>query len=199
MSSAEPLLPPSCPATITEATDYAEGVRRGVGRAVRAARRPRGGRGAVRLGRHRFRTQLTKLLGENPDALHVAAQSEFTAGTIIKQARELGYDGPIYGEDVAIGTTALEIAGEAATRAKAVIADIDPGSAKGQELLAKSRERYGYLTLSRDIGSAYDDVHIAAACLEETDDDHDAPLVTGDREKAIDVIETAQPHRILPV
>ena len=35
-----------------------------------------------------------KLLNEAPDAIHIAAQSEFTAGTIVKQARELGYEGP---------------------------------------------------------------------------------------------------------
>ena len=37
-----------------------------------------------------FRTQLTKLFNEEPDALHVASQSEFAGGTILKQARELG-------------------------------------------------------------------------------------------------------------
>ena len=56
-----------------------------------------------------FRTQLTKLIGAEPDALHVAAQAEFSGGTIVKQVRELGYDGPIYSDVVVVGATALEI------------------------------------------------------------------------------------------
>ena len=40
-----------------------------------------------------FRSQLGKLFAANPDALHLAPQSEFSAGAIIKQARELGYEG----------------------------------------------------------------------------------------------------------
>ena len=43
-----------------------------------------------------FRSQLTKLIGANPEALHIAAQAEFSGGTIVKQVRELGYEGPIY-------------------------------------------------------------------------------------------------------
>ena len=161
-------------ATITETTDYAEGVRR----TSVAQFEARGGRvvGEERYASDTtdFRTQLSKLIAAEPDAVHVAAQSEFTGGTIIKQARELGYHGPIYGEDVSIGTTAIEIAGEAATGVRAVIADIDPDNATGQEVLGKFRERYGYITLSWYIGSAYDDVYIAAACLEATGDDQDA-------------------------
>ena len=161
-------------ATITESTDYAEGVRR----TSVAQFEKRGGQvvGAERYASDvtDFRTQLTKLFGENPDALHVAAQSEFTGGTIIKQARELGYAGPIYSDIVPVGTTAIEIAGDAATGVKAVIADLDPNNAKGQEVLANFRGRYGYVTLAWYLGSAYDDVHIAAQCLEETGDDQDA-------------------------
>ena len=161
-------------ATITESTDYAEGVRR----TTVAQFETRGGQvvGAERYASDAtdFRTPLTKLFNENPDALHVAAQSEFTGGTIIKQARELGYDGPIYSDIVPVGTTAIEIAGEAATGVKAVIADIDPANAKGQEVLGNFRSRYGYVTLAWYLGSAYDDVYIAAQCLEETGDDQDA-------------------------
>ena len=160
--------------TITEATDYAEGVRR-----TSVAQFQKLGGTVVGEERYAsditdFRTQLTKLLGEDPDALHIASQSEFTGGTIIKQLRELGYDGPIYSEIVPVGATALEIAGDAATGVKAILADIDPASAKGQEVLSNFRERYDYLTLAWYLGSAYDDVHIAAECLRQTNDDQDA-------------------------
>ena len=161
-------------ATISESTDYAEGVRRTTVEQFEK-------RGGEVLGEERyasdatdFRTSLTKLLNAKPDALHIAAQSEFTGGTIIKQVRELGYEGPIYSEIVPIGTTALEIAGDAATGLKAVITDIDPANEKGQEVLSNFREKYGYVTLPWYLGSAYDDVYITAECLRETNDDQDA-------------------------
>ena len=161
-------------ATITEATDYAEGVRRtSVDQFVQ--------RGGKLVGEERyasdvtdFRSQLTKLFGQNPDALHIASQSESSGGTIVKQARELGYDGPIYSEIVPVGATALEIAGDAATGLKAITAELDPANAKAQEVLSNFKERYEYVTLSWYLGSAYDDVYIAAECLKQTGDDQDA-------------------------
>ena len=161
-------------ATITETTDYAEGVRR----TSVAQFEQRGGQ-VVAEERYAsdvtdFRSQLTKLLSANPDALHIAAQSEFSGGTIIKQVRELGYTGPIYSDIVPIGTTALEIAGDAATGVKAVIQDLDPANAKGQEVLANFKARYDYVTLPWYLGSAYDDVYITAECLMRTEDDQDA-------------------------
>ncbi len=161
-------------ATITETTDYAEGVRR----TTVAQFEKRGGR--IVAEEHfatdltDFRSQLEKLLAANPDALHLAPQSEFAAGTIVKQARELGYEGPIYAETISVGATALEIAGDAATGMKAITADLDPDNAKGQDVLTKFRERYDYVTLPWHLGSAYDDVYIAAECLKRTGDDQDA-------------------------
>ena len=161
-------------ATITESTDYAEGVRR-----TSVAQFEKRGGTLVAEERYAsdvtdFRTQLTKLLNANPDAIHLAAQSEFTGGTIVKQLRELGYDGPIYTEVVPIGATALEIAGDAATGLKAVTADLDPANAKAQDVLNNFRERYDYVTLPWYLGSAYDDVYITAECLKKTQDDQDA-------------------------
>ena len=161
-------------ATITEATDYAEGVRRTTVEHFET----RGGQVSAEE-RYAsdvtdFRSQLTKLLNANPDGLHVAAQSEFTGGTIVKQARELGYEGPIYSDIVPIGTTALEIAGDAATGMKAITADLDPANSKAQEVIANFRARYDYVTLQWYLGSAYDDVYITAECLKRTEDDQDA-------------------------
>ena len=160
--------------TITESTDYAEGVRR-----TTVEQFEKLGGSVVAEERYAsditdFRTQLTKLVSANPDAIHIASQSEFTGGTIIKQLDELGYDGPIYSEIVPVGATALEIAGDAATGVKAILAYIDPANPKGQEVLTNFRERYDYLTLAWYLGSAYDDVYIAAECLKQTNDDQDA-------------------------
>ena len=161
-------------ATITEETDYAEGVRR-----TSVAQFEKNGGEVVAQERYApdttdFRSQLTKLFGANPDALHIAPQSEFSAGTIVKQAKELGYEGPIYGETITVGTTALDIAGDAATGLRAITATPDPNNAKAQEVLANFRARYNYITLPWHLGSAYDDVYIAAECLKQTKDDQDA-------------------------
>ena len=161
-------------ATITEATDYADGVRR-----TTAAQFEKLGGSVVAAEQYGsdvtdFRSQLSKLLAASPDALHLAPQSEASAGAIIKQAREIGYEGPIYAETVSIGTSALDIAGDAATGMKAVAADLDPNNAKGQEVLANFRKRYDYITLPWHLGSAYDDVYITAECLRQTNDDQDA-------------------------
>ena len=161
-------------ATITEATDYAEGVRRTT---VEQFERLGGSVvAAERFGPEvtDFRSQLTKLFAAGPEALHIAPQSEFSAGTIVKQARELGYAGPIYAETISVGATALEVAGAAADGMKAITADLDPENAKGQEVLANFRERYDYVTLPWHLGSAYDNVYIAAECLRQTGDDQDA-------------------------
>lgn len=161
-------------ATINETTDYAEGVQRTTVERFEEL----GGTvvGVEKYGSDStdFRTQLTKLFAENPDAILLAAQSEFTGGTIVKQARELGYEGQFYTEVVPTGTTALEIAGEAATGMKAIIPSPDLETQKGAEFLNNFRQRYGYVTLPWFIGSAYDDVHIAAACLAQTGNDQDA-------------------------
>ena len=162
-------------ATITENTDYAEGVRR-----TTAERFEELG-GSIVAEEHYasdvtdFRTQLTKIINEEPDALHVSAQSEFTGGTIIKQVRELGWDGPIYAEIVAVGPTAQEIAGDAITGTKGIAtAGLDPNNAKAMEVLANFQERYEYVVFPWYLGSAYDDVYITAECLKQTNDDQDA-------------------------
>ena len=161
-------------ATITESTDYAEGVRRTsvqqfekLGGQVLAAE-------SYSSDVTDFRSQLSKLISANPGALHVAAQGEFSGGTIVKQVRELGYEGPIYSEIVVIGATALEIAGDAAAGLKAITAELDPANPKSAEVLANFKSRYDYISLPWYMGSAYDDVYIAAECLKQTGDDQDA-------------------------
>ena len=86
----------------------------------------------------------------------------------------MGYDGPIYGETITVGTAALEIAGDAATGMKAITAAPDPKNEKAQQVISDFRERYNYVTLPWHLGSAYDDVYITAECLRKTGDDQDA-------------------------
>lgn len=162
-------------ATITESTDYVEGVRR-----TAVARFEELGGAVVASERYSsdvidFRSNLTKLLEENPDALLLASQGELSGGTIIKQTRELGYEGPIYTEVVPTAPEALGIAGDAATGVKAVVPDPDLSTNVGKEFLANYKARYdGTAPWPWFQGSAYDDVYIAAECLRQTGDDQDA-------------------------
>ncbi len=161
--------------TITESTDYAEGARR-----TAVAQFERLG-GTIAAAEHYssevtdFRSQLTKLLAVDPDALLLAAQGEASGGTIVRQARELGYAGPIYSEVVPTGPEALNIAGDSATGLKAVVPNPDLTSSVGKDFLENYKARYGSVaTLPWFQGSAYDNVYIAAECLKQTEDDQDS-------------------------
>ena len=160
--------------TISEATDYAEGSRR----AAVAEFERLGGRVAAAESYPSdaidFRSQLSKLLRVDADAMFLAAQGEISGGTIIKQARELGYDGPIYSEVVPTGPNALEIAGEHATGLRAIVPDPELNTSTGTEFLTKFRDRFGGVAPWPWFqGSAYDGVYIAAECLRQTNDDQD--------------------------
>ena len=162
-------------ATITEATDYAEGARR-----TTVARLEELGGHVVATESYAsdvtdFRSQLTKLINAGPDGIFLAAQGEFSGGTIIKQLRDLGFAGPIYSEVVPTQPEALGIAGEAATGLKAIVPNPDLDTATGKEFLANYEARFGSVpTLPWFQGSAYDDVYIIAECLGQTGDDQDA-------------------------
>ncbi len=162
-------------ATMTESTDYAEGAR-----STSVARfQELGGSVVAEEGFSSevvdFRSQLTKLINANPDAILLATQGEAAGGTIMKQVRELGYDGPIYSEIVPSQPVALNIAGDAATGLKAIIPNPDLTTDTGKQFLTNFRERYNTVaTLPWFQGSAYDDVYIAAECLKETGDDQNA-------------------------
>ena len=163
-------------ATMTESTDYAEGARR-----TTVARLEELG-GHVVAGESYtsditdFRSQLTKLINAEPDGIYLAAQQEFSAGTIMKQLRELGYEGPIYAETVATGPEALQIAGEAATGMKAIIPNPEVNHAGGCRFPNQFQNSVGVTSprLPWFQASAYDDVYIAAECLAQTGDDQDA-------------------------
>jgi branched-chain amino acid transport system substrate-binding protein len=161
-------------ATLSESTDYAAGIQLSTTEQFRK----RGGQVLVEerysSDTTDFRTPLTKLLNMSPDALFIAAQAEFSGGTAIKQLRELGYEGPIYAEVVATGTTALEIAGDAASGVRAVVAFLDTSTANARKIMDNFRERYNYVTLAWYLASAYDGVYITAECLKQTGDDQDA-------------------------
>ena len=59
-----------------------------------------------------FTTLLTEALSKEPDVIFTCVGYAPSAALIIKQARELGYDGPIFGGDTLDAPELYEIAGE---------------------------------------------------------------------------------------
>jgi len=122
-----------------------------------------------------FRTMVTKVLRSKPDAIYMAHQDEMQAGNIVKQLRELGWDGPTYCNDACVGTSALDIAGEAATGIVAIIPPfIQDTNTKGQDFLTDFRERYGYTTLEYYMAAAYDATYLLSGCMSDIGSDSDA-------------------------
>ena len=112
---------------------------------------------------------LTKIKAAEPEAIFVNPQTEIAGGTIIKQARELGIEAPLFGSNVTGGTKSAEIAGEHIEGLVFVDAPgLNPNNPKANAFVEQYRTRYG--ELARDIafytGSAYDDVYILAQAIE---------------------------------
>jgi len=121
-----------------------------------------------------FRTLVTKVLRSKPEAIFMSHQDEMQTGNILKQIKELGYTGPLYCNDACIGTSALDIAGDAATGVIAVIPPfIEESNSKGQDFLSKFRELYGYTTLEYYMAAAYDATYLLAHCMGEIGSDQD--------------------------
>ena len=161
-------------ATITENTDYASGLNQvatarfaELGGSVTAAE-------MFESGRTDFRPLLESLLAANPDALYLVPQSDQSGGSVIRDARELGYAGPIYAEVVTMGRESLSIAGDAAVGVKAIMVALGHDRPKVRELMTDFAARYGYTPQPWFTSSAYDNVYLAAECLKQTGDDQDA-------------------------
>lgn len=123
-----------------------------------------------------YRSQIVKIMAAKPEAIWVDPQTDKTGGTAIKQLRELGWEGPIYGTFFAESPGAVEIAGNAM---EGVIFAADPvvdpkANSKAAELLGKYKARYGKdPAYFYPFASDYDAVYIMANAIEEVDYDAD--------------------------
>ena len=122
-----------------------------------------------------FTEVLQTVLSQDPDGLFVGTAFSADLGGILKQAREMGYEGRIYGEFDGLSLIRVfEIAGEAMVGLRGVIAEFAPGDEKGRGFVAKMQERYGSVPrFPWHAAGAYDNVYMVAECLGQTDDDQD--------------------------
>jgi branched-chain amino acid transport system substrate-binding protein len=113
-----------------------------------------------------LRAQLTKAKASNPDALYGITQGR-EGGALLRQAKELGFDKPVYGADVWGSPELVETAQDAAKGVKIIV----PAEYKGtkyQEFAKAFKQRYGedpdtYAAFS------YDMVMILSAALSKAD------------------------------
>jgi branched-chain amino acid transport system substrate-binding protein len=122
-----------------------------------------------------FRPLITKVLGQDPEAIHVAFQTEEGCGSFLIQARQLGYEGNFYGDFVCIGGRTQEIGGDALT---GLIGVSPPGleeEGPAAEFLRAYEAKYGFTTEEFYMANSYDAVYLIKQCAEEAgsiDDTH---------------------------
>lgn len=87
-----------------------------------------------------FRTQLTKIMSLNPDAIYSPTYGK-EGGLILKQLRELGWEGKTFGSDVWSSPELLESAGEAAEGVY-LVKPIDPSGEKWDSFRDAFKKKY---------------------------------------------------------
>jgi branched-chain amino acid transport system substrate-binding protein len=114
-----------------------------------------------------FRSNITKVIRDNPPALFINCQGAVQCGTILKQVRQLGYSGQLFGADQAVNSEAITVAGTAAEDMIAVVAPFVQENKAIQDFLAKYRARHGKTAWEFFMAATYDAVNVLAKCIGE--------------------------------
>lgn len=164
-------------AVMQEQTDYAVGLSTSFSEAFSSF----GGETAreeFASGQTDFRTALTKLKAENPDALFLALQTSAITQRILQQMRELGWDVPLIFSDSVIGDR--EFITNNATQVEGAIAaefGVDLENPKFQNLAKTYLERHGEEMPLPNYGQTeYDAVYLLADAIGSVG--HDAEKVS---------------------
>ncbi|MEN9405658.1 MAG: hypothetical protein RLY47_617 [Candidatus Parcubacteria bacterium] len=153
-------------AVIQEQTDYAMGLYNSFNKSFTAL----GGttiREELPSTQTDFRTPLTKLKSENPDALFLSVQTVAMGQKIIQQLQDLGWDVPLFISDSVLGDT--ETIAKNAVQLEGVIGvefSVDPTNEKFKKLIAKYQELYGTEMPYQSYGQTeYDVVYLIADAI----------------------------------
>lgn len=118
------------------------------------------------------KTQITNILSKNPDAILINPNGPITGMPILKQLKELGYKGKIYGNFFG-GSKEVQLSDEA----QGMIFFADPTieeSPLKKELFEKYKKVYGkYPDLEFPAGTRYDSVYILKGAIESCNEDTD--------------------------
>ena len=162
-------------AIITENTDYSMGIRE----VFKKEFIKRGGKIVAdeiyTPGEKDFRTYLIKIKSASPEAIFInPGTSPGTGGMIAKQAKELKFNLPLYGNFLLGTQDALEIGSEALEGA--IFFDtptLDLKNPKAKNFISRYKEKYGEPFNELEVGARYDSVFIIAnaikRCRENTD------------------------------
>lgn len=120
-----------------------------------------------------FKTQLTKLSAEEPDAYFVNPQTPAKADVIFKQMQDMGLKGPFFLNDVAgTATDVLTTYKDFLEGSYTATVFVDEDSSEVQNLVSRYEEKYGekiqYLGYFL---TGYDATHILAGALSEVGND----------------------------
>ena len=117
-----------------------------------------------------FRAPLTKIISAKPEAIFINPTSDATGIPLLKQLRELGYKGPLYGNFLGSGKNVQALA-----EAQGMIYFADPVAADSPlkaDLLEKYKARYGvYPDYEYPAVARYDSIYILAQAIKNVGDD----------------------------
>ena len=123
-----------------------------------------------------FRSVLTKVKEAAPTALVVNPQTSIVGGTIVKQARELGIDIPLYGSNVLSDPKAIEIAG--VDNIEGLVYVDPPGLSDTNDIVLNFRENFSSRYPSGGLefynAAGYDALYILVNAILEVGTDPDA-------------------------
>ncbi len=121
---------------------------------------------ACKEGERELRTQLSKIVASNPDAMYAITYGK-EGGALLRQARELAIKLPIYGADVWGSPELIETAQDAASGARIIVPEKFKG-AKYDAFADAFQKRYGE---APDVYAsyAYDTAYAVFASLEKAD------------------------------
>lgn len=120
-----------------------------------------------------FRSLVTKIIESNPDAVLLSPQGE-TVVLAIKQLREQGYEGPLYGSNLSGTDSIIEQSGAFAEGMYHVgTARISEDNILGQEFVQKYEDNFGEKPNAFTVFAAgrYSSIYLLAEAIEKVGDD----------------------------
>jgi len=116
-----------------------------------------------------FKTQITKIINAKPDAVYIVPQTPSKFGLVLKQLKELGYEGPLYTNEIAAGKDVLEQYKNEIDGAILAEPLFNPDDPISKEFLDKLTARYGELAGALPpvyLATTYDAVYILKEAIE---------------------------------
>lgn len=114
-----------------------------------------------------YRTDLAKVKAANPEAIFLNTATGVSARYIIKQARELGINVPIFANFIAYGPDLISVAGQAAEGVYIYDPEFDQTSSEVSSFLAEYKKEFGFdPPIAFHTTGTYDDVKMGLEAID---------------------------------